>query len=137
MAKCHVITDHLYFCILCFVALKAPYKFIIRVALYGPSAQQFPNKNTRETNFAGALLNANSFYFFLHFFARDNSFRSSVLGILELQYAEIVPFFPLPICFFSYIAKLSGNDMRRCNSPFVSAWQSEPSGARLLASGCS
>src|SRR5438105_15952650 len=101
-----------------FILLQPAHEFSIGVPLYSPSTQQFPDISTRETNFPSALLNANYFYFDPHFFARDNSFRSAVLGILELQYAEIVALFPLPICFFSYVAKLSGNDMRTLQQPF-------------------
>jgi hypothetical protein len=40
---------------------------------------------------------------------RNDLLSSPVLGSLELQHAEIVAFLPFAICFFTHLAKLSGN----------------------------
>src|ERR1700674_5371841 len=42
---------------------------------------------------------------------RNYLLRSPVLGSLELQRADLVAFLPLPVCFLTHIAKLSGSDV--------------------------
>jgi hypothetical protein len=91
--------------------LKPAHKFIVRPAPYGSSAKQFPHKESRGTAFAGAFLDTNFLHIVFYFLTGGYHPGSPVLGRPKLQHADIVALFPLAICLFAYITKLSRNDM--------------------------
>jgi hypothetical protein len=101
-----------FLCILRFVAMNPPHKFLIRTAFQRNSTNEFSDEVLAITSsLASTFVNSNFQNLSFNLLARSYLFRFSVFSGLEFQNRDIVALFPLPVSFFSHVVEFSCNDV--------------------------